>query len=73
VRDAAGWNRWQEATYLSREAWAELVDALAARDALLGFEDSGAAAIELKRRAAASGYRLDPIKGDDATSSARPM
>lgn len=61
VRDAAGWNRWQEATYLSREGWSELVDSLAGRDAILGQADADAAAVELKRRAAAAGYRLDAV------------
>jgi len=58
VRTAAGWNRWQDETYLSREAWTELVEALAARDGVLGIEGAAAAANELKRRAAAAGYRL---------------
>ena len=58
VRAASGWNGWQGATYIGQESWDELIDALAARDALLGVP-AGAPAVELKRRAAAAGYRLD--------------
>ena len=58
VRAATGWNQWQGATFIAQEAWHELVDALAARDRLLGVDTVEPAAIELKRRAAAAGYRL---------------
>ncbi len=59
VRLASGWNEWQGATYLRQEAWDELIDALAARDLLLDLDGAEVAATELKRRAAAAGYRLD--------------
>ena len=61
VRTAAGWNRWQDETFISREAWAELVDAVAVRDTVVGLEGAEAAASGLKRRAAAAGYRLTPV------------
>jgi glycosidase len=51
VRAATGWNEWQGATYLSQEAWSELLDALAARDALPDAGDDGAAAAEPRPRA----------------------
>jgi hypothetical protein len=58
VRAASGWNEWEGDTYIAQEAWDELVDALAARDAMLDLPDAVEAAAELRRRAAASGYRL---------------
>jgi hypothetical protein len=61
VRSATGWNRWHDETYLSREAWAEFIDALAARDSVRGLDDADPAATELKRRAAAAGYRLEQV------------
>jgi glycosidase len=66
VRTASGWNEWQAARYISAEAWGELLDALAARDALLGREASGLAAAELKRRAGLAGYRLVDVVLDAA-------
>jgi hypothetical protein len=72
VREAAGWNRWQEVTYLSREGWAELVDALAARDTLFGIKGGDAAAVELRRRAAASGYRIDQVDTEGTVVSSPP-
>jgi hypothetical protein len=59
VRAASGWNEWQGAAFVGREPWDELVDAVAARDAILREPDATAAAIELKRRAAAMSYRVD--------------
>jgi hypothetical protein len=58
VRNASGWNEWQGATYISQEAWHELLEALAARDALAGRADAVPASAELQRRAKAVGYRL---------------
>jgi hypothetical protein len=58
VRTASGWNEWQGAAFVRREPWDELVDAVAARDGILGHPDATAAAIELKRRAAAMSYRV---------------
>ena len=72
VRAASGWNEWQGATYLSQEAWDELMDALAERDDLLGLPNALDAAAELRRRAAAAGYRLkaeDPTAGNDRRRS----
>jgi hypothetical protein len=57
VRAATGWNEWQAEAWLSREAWDELVDALAERDVLLAVEGAREAAAELRHRAAALGYR----------------
>jgi glycosidase len=73
VRLATGWNRWQDETYLSREAWGELLDALAARDAVVGIDGAAEAATELKRRAAAADYRLpDPHPAADGSASDTP-
>lgn len=58
VRSATGWNEWQGQVYLSQEAWDEFVDALAEREMLLELSGASAAAAELRRRAAESGYRL---------------
>ncbi len=58
VRAATGWNEWQGQTYLSQEAWDEFIDALSERDDLLGKPSAIDAAAELRRRAAAAGYRL---------------
>jgi hypothetical protein len=58
VCQASAWNRWQEQAFVSQEAWDELVDALAERDALLARSGVAAAASELKRRAATAGYRI---------------
>jgi hypothetical protein len=70
VRAASGWNEWQGTRYLSQEAWSELLEALGARDGLLaemgvvgelataGQGDAATAVAELRRRAAAAGYRL---------------
>jgi glycosidase len=61
VRSGAGWNEWQGQRYLAREAWVELVDAIAARDSSptrAGADPVRGAARELKRRAATAGYRL---------------
>jgi hypothetical protein len=60
VRSATGWNEWQGATYISQEAWHELLEALAARDALAERADttSASASVELQRRAKSLGYRL---------------
>ena len=69
VRAASGWNEWQGARYLSQEAWAELLETLAARDALLGEAATEAAAAELRRRAASSGYRLAGSTEGTAASS----
>ena len=74
VRAASGWNEWQGARYLSQEAWAELLETLAARDTLLGeaateAAAAGAAAAELRRRAASSGYRLAGSTEGTAASS----
>jgi hypothetical protein len=69
VRAASGWNEWQGARYLSQEAWAELLETLAARDTLLGEAAAEAAAAELRRRAASSGYRLAGSTEGTATSS----
>jgi len=59
IRSATGWNEWQGRTYLSQEAWAEFVDALAEREMLLGLPSASNAAAELRRRAAEIGYRLE--------------
>ena len=59
IRAASGWNRWEDVTYVSREAWDELVDALAERDEILGLPGAQEAAAQLRRRGAAAGYRLD--------------
>ena len=59
MRFATGWNEWQGGTYLRQEAWDEFVDALAARDDVVAGTDASAAARELKRRAAATGYRIE--------------
>ena len=71
VRAASGWNEWQGATYLSQEAWDELVGALAERDDLLGLPNARDAAAELRRRAAVASYRLRveaaPTGGVDAS------
>jgi hypothetical protein len=73
VRAASGWNEWQGSTYISQEAWHELVEAIAARDEL---ESQGAvsdrggslAAAALQQRAKAVGYRLagppEPTSGE---------
>ncbi len=58
VRAATGWNRWEEETYISAEAWDEFVDAVAEREMLLELPGANAAAAELRRRAAEAGYRL---------------
>jgi hypothetical protein len=64
VRAASGWNEWQGTRYLSQEAWSELLEALGARDGSLAEDgaadqrDAAAAVAELRRRAAAAGYRL---------------
>jgi hypothetical protein len=58
VRMATGWNEWQGVMYVAQEPWDELVDAIAARDGLLGSPEAPALAVELKRRAALAGYRL---------------
>jgi len=69
VRGASGWNEWQGTRYLSQEAWAELLETLAARDTLLGEAAAETAAAELRRRAASSGYRLAGSTEGTATSS----
>ena len=72
MRAASGWNEWQGTTYLSQEAWDELIDALAERDDLLGLPNALDAAAELRRRAAVAGYRLkaeDPPAGSDSLRS----
>ena len=58
VAAAVGVNEWEGSTYISQEAWDELIEALAERDGLLGLEGVVAAAADLKRRAAAVSYRL---------------
>jgi hypothetical protein len=61
VRAAAGWNEWQGQRYLTREAWAELLDALAVRDGHPTQVEAARAradARELKRRLARADYRL---------------
>jgi hypothetical protein len=65
VRAATGWNEWEGATYISAEAWDQLVDALAEREMLLDLDGASDHAAELRRRAAEAGYRLDD-KGDRA-------
>jgi hypothetical protein len=81
VRAAVGWNEWQGARYLSQEAWSELLEALGARDALLDEVGArvggqagapagdGAAVVELRRRAAAAGYRLGDTSGGPVARS----
>jgi hypothetical protein len=59
VRTASGWHEWQGVGYVGQEPWDELVDAVAARDLILGEPGGPAAAMKLKRRAAAMGYRVD--------------
>ncbi|MFV2062466.1 MAG: alpha-amylase family glycosyl hydrolase [Chloroflexota bacterium] len=71
VRTAVGWNEWQGATYLSQEAWDELIGTLAERDGLLEVESAGPAAAELRRRAAAQRYRLD-VQETDMGGGAAP-
>jgi hypothetical protein len=58
IRAAAGWNEWDGTVYVNREAWDELVDSIAGRDALLDADGVLDAAAELKRRAAAAGYAV---------------
>jgi hypothetical protein len=69
VRLATGWNEWQGGTYLRQEAWDEFVDALAARDDVVAGTGASAAARELKRRAAATGYRIE--RDEDAAAHSR--
>jgi hypothetical protein len=58
VRVAAGWNRWQGQAYVDRDAFAELVTALAARDLVAGRRGTFSAAERLTAAAAAVGYRV---------------
>jgi glycosidase len=62
VRSATGWNEWQGAAYISREAWDEVVDTLSKRDGLVQLEGVDEAAAELKRRAASASYRLVEVE-----------
>ncbi len=66
IRAAAGWNEWKGETYLSAEAWDELIDAVAERELLLELPSARDAAAELRRRAADAGYRLSPDHGPAA-------
>ena len=58
VRAASGWNGTSAEAWVVREAWHELVEALAQRDALLDAGADRASAPSLRQRAAASGYRV---------------
>ncbi|MEA2623798.1 MAG: hypothetical protein QOH61_2708 [Chloroflexota bacterium] len=62
IRAAAGWNDFEGTEFVRREAYAQLVEALAARDAVLG----SAASFDLARRrlaaAGGQGYRVSDEK-----------
>ena len=58
-------NRWEDATYVSREAWDELIDTIAERDSVLDLPGAREAAATLKRRAAGAAYRLEPATDGD--------
>ncbi len=66
VRAATGWNEWEGRTFISQEAWDEFVDAVAEREMLLDLPGASSAASELRRRAAAASYRLEPAAGPSA-------
>jgi glycosidase len=56
VQAATGWNQHERAEYVNREAYTELVDALAARDAAMGSAASFSLAKRRADAAAAHGY-----------------
>jgi glycosidase len=58
VREAAGWNEWQGRRFVVRESWDQLVDVLAARDAILGRPAHAQVAADLKVAAAREGYEV---------------
>jgi hypothetical protein len=69
VRSAAGWNAYQGASFVTREAYAELLEAVAARDALLAKTRSFATARSRAAAAARAGYQLSaaPPSGQPST------
>jgi len=77
VRAAAGWNGHDGVAYVNREAYLELLDALAARDFVAGltgaFETRDALAVAIE----ASGYRVtlaraSKVKDGEAATSLEP-
>ena len=65
VRVATGWNHWQGATFVSREAVEEWLDALAARETAAGVTGAFAAAAVIARSLEARGYQVDPLAQDE--------
>jgi glycosidase len=60
VRAAAGWNSHAGVAWVNREAYLELLDALAARDSVADSSGSFAARDELATAIETSGYRVTP-------------
>jgi hypothetical protein len=60
VRAAVGWNAHDGVAYVNREAYLELLDALAAREFVAGFPGAFAARDALAGAIEASGYRVTP-------------
>ncbi len=58
VRAAAGWNEHDGVAYVNREAYLELLDALAARDLVAGFPGAFEARDALAKAIEASAYRV---------------
>jgi hypothetical protein len=61
VRSASGWNAHEGVAWVNREAYLELLDALAARDSVAGSADAFAARETLGAAIEASGYRVTPV------------
>jgi len=58
VRAATGWNTFEGASYVNREAYGELLQTLAARDTVLGVPGSFTLALHRIAAAEATGYRV---------------
>jgi glycosidase len=70
IRAATGWNEYRGAAYVNGEAYAELVEALAARDAVLGSAAAFGLASRRQEAAAARGYEVSEMLASAPTTIA---
>jgi glycosidase len=70
VRAAAGWNSYEGVAWVNREAYLELLDALAGRDTVAGHPGAFDARRAVAEAIEASGYRVTPVSPARRTDEA---